>query len=94
MARHDLSPAEELTLGMKTQARKLWKYAKGPGRQKARQLGLRALHRISINLQPRRLLSFPHLLVVFWLVILLWGERWVFDSKVDKCDWNHWEDWV
>lgn len=28
------------------------------------------------------------------MVILLWGECWVFDSKVARCDWDHWEDWV
>ncbi|KFH43345.1 Cell division control protein-like protein [Hapsidospora chrysogenum ATCC 11550] len=93
MARHNIPLADKLAHGMKKQSRKLWAYARGPGRQRAGRLGLRVLHRIAINLQPRRLLSFPHLLVGFWIIILLWGERWVFDSKVDNCDWNHWEDW-
>lgn len=46
------------------------------------------------NLAPRRLLSFPHALVLVWMVILLWGERWVFESKVDDCAWKKWEKWV
>ena len=94
MARHDMSPAEELTLSLRRKMQSLWNYARGHGKQRARQALWRVTHRIGINLQPRRLLSFPHLLVLFWFVVLMWGERWVFDSKVDKCDWDHWEDWV
>lgn len=41
----------------------------------------------------RRLLSFPHLLVALWMLVMLWGERWVFASRVSSCDWDHWEDW-
>lgn len=40
-----------------------------------------------------RLLSFPHLLVAMWVFVLLWGERWVFESRVDHCDWDRWEQW-
>lgn len=94
MPRHNLSVADELALGMKDLSLRLWTYVQGPGRQRARLVALRVLHRVGINLQPRRLMSFPHLLVAFWFIILLWGERWVFDSKVDNCDWHHWEDWV
>lgn len=27
------------------------------------------------------------------MVVLLYGERWVFNSKVSSCDWDHWEKW-
>lgn len=94
MARHDLTRSDDIALQLKSRIQRSWNYAKGPGRQRATLLGLRALHRIKINLTPRRLLSFPHLLVAFWIIILLWGERWIFDSRVDSCDWDHWEDWV
>lgn len=66
----------------------------GPGRRMVTTTALRAGHQIRRNLTSRRLLSFPHFLFLFWVVILLWGERWVFDTKVEKCDWGHWEDWV
>ncbi|KAI4593554.1 hypothetical protein KJ359_009240 [Pestalotiopsis sp. 9143b] len=45
------------------------------------------------NLAARRLLSFPHLLVALWVLVMLWGERWTFTSQVESCDWDHWEDW-
>lgn len=69
-------------------------WATGSGKHVVMHTGSRVAHRIRRNLTPQRLFSFPHLLVIFWMIILLWGERWVFDSKVDKCDWEHWEDWV
>lgn len=50
--------------------------------------------RLRQNLTYNRLFSLPHLLAVLWLVVLLWGERWVFHSKVESCQWDHWEKWV
>lgn len=67
-----------------------WSWTRGPGRL----LALRIAHRVRRNLSGRRLLSFPHLVVLFWVVILLWGERWVFGTKVQSCDWDRWENWV
>lgn len=66
----------------------------GPARQAIAAFAARTAHQIQRNLVPRRLLSFPHFLFLFWVVILLWGERWVFDTKVQKCDWENWEKWV
>lgn len=66
----------------------------GPGREAAVTLALRTAHQIRRNMVPRRVFSFPHFLFLFWMVILLWGERWLFDSKVQKCDWGKWEKWV
>ena len=43
---------------------------------------------------PRRLLNLPHLLVLVWLLVLLWGERWVFESAIKTCEWGRWERWV
>lgn len=53
--------------------------------------GMRQLRR---NMTARRLLSFPHLIVAVWLLVLLWGERWVFERRVEACDWDRWEEWV
>lgn len=94
MSRHDSTLADNITTTLKLQAQRLWAWARGPGRHAATVAALTISTRIRVNLSARRLLSFPHALLVFWVVILLWGERWVFDSKVARCDWDHWEDWV
>ena len=57
-------------------------------------LASRAAFQFRRNLTRQRLLSFPHLIVLFWVFVLLWGERWIFATKVRSCDWDHWEDWV
>ncbi|KAK5992540.1 Cell division control 1-like protein [Cladobotryum mycophilum] len=93
MPPYNRSVAEELSHGAKALAHALWVWIKGSGRHMATAFTIKFLHRIRINLTSRRLLSFPHLLVLFWLVILLWGERWIFDSKVQDCDWKNWEKW-
>lgn len=90
MPRHDLSLNEQL----QQWAERLWAWVSGPGGKRATVLALRLGDRIRRNLAPRRLFSFPHLLVACWMTILLWGERWVFDAKVESCDWDHWENWV
>ncbi|RDL33180.1 uncharacterized protein BP5553_08619 [Venustampulla echinocandica] len=43
---------------------------------------------------PRSLLNLPHLLVAVWFLTLLWGERWVFQSSIEACDWRKWERWL
>lgn len=93
MPHYDASVADQITYYLSAKGQRLWAWAKGPGRQRATWLSLAAIHQLRRNLTSRRLWSFPHLVVVFWVLILLWGERWVFDSKVASCDWDHWEDW-
>ncbi|RYP59461.1 hypothetical protein DL769_008520 [Monosporascus sp. CRB-8-3] len=56
-------------------------------------LAMRAGYQFRRNMTRRRLLSFPHLIVALWVIVLLWGERWIFAAKVRSCDWDHWEDW-
>lgn len=94
MPHYDASVADQITYYLSAKGQRLWAWAKGPGRQRATWLSLAAIHQLRRNLTSRRLWSFPHLVVVFWVLILLWGERWVFDSKVASCDWDHWENWV
>ncbi|KAH6847474.1 Metallo-dependent phosphatase-like protein [Chaetomium sp. MPI-CAGE-AT-0009] len=54
---------------------------------------LSSVYRLRLNLTYRRLVAFPHLLVALWVVVLLWGERWAFHSKVESCHWSNWEQW-
>ncbi|KAI1475463.1 hypothetical protein F4774DRAFT_397029 [Daldinia eschscholtzii] len=71
----------------------LWGYMNGRGRQAAWNWVTKAAQQIKRNMTRRRLLSFPHLLVGLWVLVMLWGERWVFASRIRSCDWDHWEDW-
>lgn len=55
---------------------------------------LQSAHQLRRNLALSRLLSFPHVLVAVWVLVMLWGERWVFVNRVERCAWEHWEKWV
>ncbi|KAI1813406.1 hypothetical protein GGS20DRAFT_553430 [Poronia punctata] len=72
-------------------SREIFKRARG--RHSAWHMLVRAGQQLRRNMVRRRLVSFPHLLVGIWVLVLLWGERWTFASKVNSCDWDHWEDW-
>ena len=52
-----------------------------------------SVHRLRQNMTYRRLVNFPHMLVLVWVVAMLWGERWAFHSKVESCRWEKWEKW-
>lgn len=67
---------------------------RGNGPRMATNFAIRATWHIRRNLTRRRIFSFPHLLVLVWMFVLLRGEKWIFHLKVDKCHWEHWEDWV
>ncbi|TVY28309.1 Cell division control protein [Lachnellula hyalina] len=45
------------------------------------------------NWNWRALASLPHLFVVIWVLVLWWGERWVFWDAVRECEWGRWERW-
>ncbi|KAH7027516.1 uncharacterized protein B0I36DRAFT_364705 [Microdochium trichocladiopsis] len=87
------SPCDDITAGCTAVFSRLLAYLKGPGLQAAMNLAARAGHQLRRNAVRRRLLSFPHVLVALWMVLMLWGERWVFAGKVRDCDWHHWEHW-
>ncbi|KAL3423482.1 calcineurin-like phosphoesterase [Phlyctema vagabunda] len=53
----------------------------------------RSLRQAQRAFSIRKLLSLPHLLAAIWLVVLLWGERWVFQNSIAECDWDKWERW-
>ncbi|KAM3433800.1 hypothetical protein MY4824_005794 [Beauveria thailandica] len=75
------------------QAQRALAWLQGPGFRAATAVILTVAHQVRRNLVARRLFSLPHALVAIWIVILFWGERWVFDSKVENCSWDHWEQW-
>ncbi|KAI2616079.1 hypothetical protein GGR54DRAFT_249505 [Hypoxylon sp. NC1633] len=87
------SICDDIFAGAKTMVSRLWGYTNGRGRHAAWGLATNGAQQIRRNLTRRRLLSFPHLLVVLWMLVMLWGERWIFASRVRSCDWDHWENW-
>ncbi|KUI54727.1 Cell division control protein 1 [Cytospora mali] len=54
---------------------------------------LQTAHQLGRNLTPSRLFSIPHVLVILWVLVLMWGERWIFHTKVESCHWSNWEKW-
>ncbi len=78
----------------RTMLHRMSTYANGPGRRAAWNLATKAVQQFKRNMTRRRLLSFPHALFALWILVLLWGERWIFASRVNSCDWDHWENWV
>ncbi len=43
---------------------------------------------------PRGLLNLPNAFIFIWIIVLLWGERWVFEESISACQWASWERWV
>ncbi|EXJ88376.1 hypothetical protein A1O1_05306 [Capronia coronata CBS 617.96] len=41
----------------------------------------------------RRLWSVPSVLILLWILILFWGERFVFQQRARECRWQQWETW-
>ncbi|KAI0021178.1 putative manganese ion homeostasis [Xylariomycetidae sp. FL0641] len=87
------SICDDILAAAKSLLHRLWVYSNTRGRQSAWALAMRGGQQLRRNLVRRRVLSFPHLLVAAWVVVMLWGERWTFETKVASCDWDHWEDW-
>ncbi|KAH8899415.1 putative frost protein [Thozetella sp. PMI_491] len=84
---------DDLRTFLARSTRSLWRYWNDRGRHIVFAAMLASLRRLRQNLAPHRLLSFPHLLVAFWVLVMLWGERWVFHSRVESCHWSNWENW-
>ncbi|KAF6805289.1 manganese ion homeostasis [Colletotrichum sojae] len=73
--------------------RSIWAFLQTRGRRLATNMFWQAVWQVRQNFTARRLFSFPHLLVCMWMLLLLWGERWVFRSRVADCRWSNWENW-
>ena len=93
-ADHSTSPLDDLRALVAQAVRALVRFWRERGRRMVFAAMLSLAHRLRQNLTYNRLVSFPHLLVAAWVVVLLWGERWVFHSKVESCHWSSWENWV
>lgn len=46
------------------------------------------------NWNWKALFKLPHLFIAVWVLVLWWGERWVFWNAVRECEWDRWERWV
>tara|TARA_R110002003_G_scaffold126_26_gene11664 strand:- start:33995 stop:36049 length:2055 start_codon:yes stop_codon:yes gene_type:complete len=42
----------------------------------------------------KRLFTLVNALVLVWWVVLYWGERATFNSAIESCNWESWENWV
>ncbi|KAK5056121.1 hypothetical protein LTR84_012674 [Exophiala bonariae] len=40
-----------------------------------------------------RICSLPTALILLWAIVLIWGERLVFQHRIDECQWQRWETW-
>lgn len=74
--------------------RRMQAYSNSPVGRRVWHITTRVARQVQLNLAAQRLLSFPHLLVGFWIIVMLWGERWTFASTVRSCAWDRWEYWV
>ncbi|KAK8072566.1 hypothetical protein PG996_005914 [Apiospora saccharicola] len=84
---------EDIVTKAQITARRIRTFWNSPHGVRLRNVTMKIARQIQLNLAARRLLSFPHLLVALWMLLLLWGEHWIFATKVRSCDWNHWEKW-
>ncbi|KAK3341085.1 hypothetical protein B0T25DRAFT_585310 [Lasiosphaeria hispida] len=87
------SPLDDFRTAIRQGVHSLWRFWNSRGQHMVLAAALSAARRLRQNLTYNRLFSFPHLLVALWVVVLLWGERWVFHSKVESCRWSNWEHW-
>ncbi|KKA28709.1 hypothetical protein TD95_003790 [Thielaviopsis punctulata] len=87
------SPFEECVEILTEIATNLWKMMLNNGIPALAASARRLLWYASRHLSPRRVFSFPHVLVIIWVIVLLRGERWVFYYKVNHCLWDKWEEW-
>jgi hypothetical protein len=92
--RHDESIWDDIYAWIRSTLAQLWRYCSGPGRIAAANFAMQTGQHMRRNLSWRRVLSFPHLVVLLWVIVMLWGEKWVFSSRVASCDWDHWEKWA
>lgn len=42
----------------------------------------------------RKLFTVTSGLIIVWLLVLYWGEVYVFAKDINSCDWSSWEQWV
>lgn len=90
----DQDPVGDFVRFLRRQVQSLHRFWNARGKRATLAFLLEMAHQLRRNLTLRRLSSFPHLMVMIWAVVLLWGERWIFHTKVESCHWSNWEKWV
>lgn len=90
----DSSLVDDCIASLRQAGRSLLEFLRTSGKEAAWDALRLATHQLRRNLRPRRLFSFPHALVLVWVLVLLWGEHWVFHTTVERCGWDNWEKWV
>lgn len=90
----DQDPVGDFMRFARRQVQSLHQFWNTRGKRATLAFLLEVAHQLRRNLTLRRISSFPHLMVVIWAVVLLWGERWIFHTKVESCHWSNWEKWV
>ncbi|KAK8103773.1 cell division control protein [Apiospora kogelbergensis] len=65
---------EDIATKVQATARRIRSFWNGPNGVRLRNVTMRFATLVQQNLAARRLLSFPHLLVAFWMLLLLWGR--------------------
>lgn len=90
----DDDPVGDCLAALRRHRQRLARFWSARGRRTALAALLRAAHLVRRNMAASRVLSFPHVLVALWVLVLMWGERWIFHTKVESCHWSNWEKWV
>lgn len=55
---------------------------------------LRTIRRWKQRIGVRTFINVPNAFILIWFLVLLWGEKWVFEDSIAACDWKSWEKWV
>ncbi|KAK4217048.1 calcineurin-like phosphoesterase-domain-containing protein [Rhypophila decipiens] len=84
---------EDIRAAVANGVRWSWRFWNERGRHMVLAALVASARRLRRNLTYNRLFSIPHLLVAIWVLVLLWGERWTFHTKVESCRWDKWENW-
>ncbi|KAK8064755.1 hypothetical protein PG994_007393 [Apiospora phragmitis] len=66
---------EDIATKAQITARRVKSFWNGPNGVRLRNVTMKIARQVQLNLAARRLLSFPHLLVAFWVLLLLWGRN-------------------
>lgn len=83
----------DLTIRIRRQALRQWRLASHTSVSVPRTWKFLKISKISKFNHLRDLVTFPHLLILLWVICLLWGERWVFTTSLQDCKWENWERW-
>ncbi|EGS19118.1 uncharacterized protein CTHT_0057430 [Thermochaetoides thermophila DSM 1495] len=79
--RDNTSLLDDMRALLSHSVRSFMRFWRARGRRMAITTLRSSVHRLRQNMTYRRVVSFPHMLVLVWVVIMLWGERWAFHSK-------------